>query len=73
MHAVRHHLSEITGSTVSVFSSSFAIVSLWQQQISWALAVVATLIGITSGLLTIRSLLRKDKAEENIQRKKTGE
>jgi hypothetical protein len=73
MHAIRHHLSEITGSAVSVFSSSFAIVSLWQQQISWALAVVATLIGITSGLLTIRSLLRKDKAEENIERKKTEE
>ena len=60
MTNLRSHLGEIIGSTVSSGSAVTAIAS-WQLQVAWGVTVAAGLVGIISGLLTIRSLRKKDQ------------
>ena len=60
MTNLRSHLGEIIGSTVSSGSAVTAIAT-WQLQVAWGVTVAAGLVGIISGLLTIRSLRRKDQ------------
>ena len=60
MSNIRSHLAEIVGSTISG-TSAIAAVATWQLQIAWGVTIAAGLVGIISGLLTIRSLLKRDK------------
>lgn len=60
MSNIRAHAGEILGTIVSGGGAVGAI-GAWQTQLAWGVTVAAGIVAITSGLLTIRSLLRKDK------------
>jgi ABC-type iron transport system FetAB permease component len=60
MTNLRSHLGEIVGSTLSSGGAVTAIAT-WQLQVAWSVTVSAGLIGIISGVLTIRSLLKRDQ------------
>lgn len=55
---VRYFLPEIFGSTVS----GGGAVTAWQEQTQWTISVLAGLVGLIAGLLTIRSLIKKERA-----------
>lgn len=59
----KDHIAEIGGSLVS----SIAVLTSWQENISWAVSLLAALVAITAGLLTIRSLLKKSRAARDQQ------
>lgn len=59
MSPIRSHVGEIIGATVSSGGAATAIAT-WQAQVAWGVTVSAGLVGILAGLLTIRSILRKD-------------
>jgi hypothetical protein len=59
----KDHISEIGGSLVS----SLAVLTSWQENVSWAVSLLAALVAITAGLLTIRSLLKKSRAARDQQ------
>lgn len=57
------HTKEILGSILSSVSTLAAIKG-WQEEVSWGIGVCAGLVAITAGSLTIRSLIRKERAEK---------
>ena len=59
MTNLREHFHEIIGAAVSGTGAITAVAS-WQLQVAWTVTVMAGLVGIVSGLLTIRSLIRKE-------------
>jgi len=60
MSNLRSHVGEIVGSAVSGTGAVTAIAS-WQLQVAWSVTVAAGIVGIISGVLTIRSLRKKDQ------------
>ena len=56
---VRQHLGEITGSVTATAGAGTALAS-WQAQFAWSVTVMAGLVAIISGALTIRSILRRE-------------
>jgi hypothetical protein len=63
MTNLRSHVGEIVGSTVSGTGAVTAIAS-WQLQVAWSVTVAAGIVGIISGVLTIRSLRKKDQRQQ---------
>jgi hypothetical protein len=63
MTNLRSHLGEIIGSTLSSGGAVTAIAT-WQLQVAWGITVSAGLIGIISGVLTIRSLMKRDRRRQ---------
>jgi hypothetical protein len=59
----RSHVGEIVGSAVSGTGAVTAIAS-WQLQVAWSVTVAAGIVGIISGVLTIRSLRKKDQRQQ---------
>jgi hypothetical protein len=60
MNRIQSHAGEITGTIVSGGGTATAIAA-WQTQLAWGVTIAAGMVAIVSGLLTIRSILRKDK------------
>jgi hypothetical protein len=48
---------EILGTTIT----SGGAITAWQVHAQWAVSITAGLVGLVAGILTIRSLLRKEK------------
>jgi hypothetical protein len=63
MHRLQSHAREIFG-TIASGSGAGAAVAAWQTQLAWGVTVLAGLVAITSGVLTIRSILRKERAPQ---------
>lgn len=63
MSNIRHHVNEIFGAAISGGGAVTAIAT-WQTQLAWGVTVSSGIVGITAGILTIQSLLRKKKLEE---------
>jgi len=61
MNRIQSHASEIVGTLVSGGGTATAIAA-WQTQLAWGITVAASLVAIASGVLTIRSILRKEKS-----------
>ena len=57
---ISSHTSEIIGAVVSSGGTITAIAA-WQTQLAWGVTIIAGLVAITSGVLTIYSILRRDK------------
>ncbi len=62
MSNARRHLTEIIGATVSGGGAVTAIAT-WQTQLAWGVTVSSGLVGITAGVLTIQSLLKKNSGK----------
>jgi len=60
MSNLRSHVGEIIGSALSSGGAVTAIAT-WQLQVAWGVTVAAGIVGIISGVLTIRSLRKKDQ------------
>ena len=57
---IHSHTGQIVGSAVSSGGTITAIAT-WQAQLAWGITITAGLVAIVSGLLTIRSILRRDR------------
>lgn len=60
---IQSHSAQIAGSAVSSGGTITAIAA-WQSQLAWGVTITAGLIAIISGLLTIRSILRRDSGNK---------
>lgn len=60
MNRIQSHASEILGTVISGGGTATAVAA-WQAQLAWGVTIAAGLVAITSGVLTIRSILRKER------------
>jgi hypothetical protein len=60
---IQSHTGQIVGSAVSSGGTITAITA-WQSQLAWGVTITAGVVAIVSGLLTIRSILRRDVASK---------
>lgn len=60
---IQSHSGQIVGSAVSS-GGTITAVAAWQSQLAWGVTITAGVIAIISGLLTIRSILRRDVASK---------
>lgn len=60
MNRIQSHAAQIAGTAVSTTGSATAIAA-WQSHLAWGVTIAAGVVAIVSGLLTIRSLLRREK------------
>lgn len=51
------HAAEIVGTLITTGTG----VTVWQVQLEWGLRILLSIVGLITGLLTIRSLLKKDR------------
>lgn len=63
INRIQSHTCEIIGAAVSSGGTITAIAA-WQSQLAWSVTIVSGLVAITSGLLTIRSILRRDSGKK---------
>ena len=60
---IQSHAGQIAGSAVSG-GGTITAVAAWQSQLAWGVTIAAGFVAITSGLLTIRSILRRDNGKK---------
>jgi hypothetical protein len=60
MNRIQSHAAEIAGTVVSGGGTATAIAA-WQSQLAWGVTIAAGVVAIISGILTIRSILRREK------------